>query len=132
MPRRSVPRRLEHEALAPRVKVWLEAGGHYAFGFGLSEILRAVGQAGSIKQAAVDLGKSYRHVWGRIKQAERVLGRSLVQTHVGGKDVRRSSLTPAARQLVEHFLSFRTRMMQAAEEEFARAFAPHPSGTSMG
>lgn len=132
MPRRSAPHRLEQETLAPRVKVWLEAGGRYAFGFGLCEILRAVDQAGSIKQAAVDLGKSYRHIWGRIKQAERVLGRSLVETHVGGKDIRRSSLTPAARQLVEQFLSFRARMMQATEKEFARTFAPQPSETSIG
>src|SRR5262245_35427932 len=65
-------------ALTPRVKVWLEAGGRYAFGFGISEILQAVGRAGSIKQAAADLGKSYRHVWGRIKAAEAALGRPLV------------------------------------------------------
>ena len=56
--------------LSPRVKVWLEVDGQYVFGFGLSEILKAVGQAGSIKAGAESLGKSYRYVWGRIKKAE--------------------------------------------------------------
>src|SRR5690348_1413506 len=92
--------RQRHHRLVPRVKVWLEYRGRYAFGFGLAEILQAVERAGSFKQAACDLGKSYRYIWGRIKQAEIVLGQQLVQTQVGGKEQKRSSVTPAARQLV--------------------------------
>jgi molybdenum-dependent DNA-binding transcriptional regulator ModE len=53
------PRR-KPSALVPRVKVWLEFEGRYAFGLGASEILQAVDRAGSIKHAASDLGKSYR------------------------------------------------------------------------
>src|SRR5260370_49291 len=83
--------------LVPRVKVWLETDGRYAFGFGLAEMLQAVDRAGSIKQAAIHLGKSYRYVWGRIKEAEKVLGQQLVETQVGGQGVQRSSLTPMAR-----------------------------------
>lgn len=48
------------------MKVWLERDGRYAFGLGMCEILRAVDRTGSIKRAAAELGKSYRHVWGRI------------------------------------------------------------------
>src|SRR5438309_9374880 len=76
--------------LVPRVKVWLERDGRYAFGFGIAEILQAVDQAGSIKQAAGDLGKSYRYVWGRIKDAERVLGRQLVTSRSFSKNGKRS------------------------------------------
>ena len=108
--------------LVPRVKVWLEAGGRYAFGLGMSAILQAVDRAGSIKGAAGDLGLSYRHVWGRIKEAERALGRRLVVTQVGGKGRQRSSLTPEARQLVADFLAVRGQMMQLVEQEFARRF----------
>lgn len=82
--------------MAPRVKVWLESQGNYAFGFGIAEILQAVDRARSIKQAAGDLGKSYRYVWGRIKKAEKTLGQQLVETQIGGKDAQRSTLTPAA------------------------------------
>jgi molybdate transport system regulatory protein len=109
-------------ALVPRVKVWLETEGRYAFGFGLSEILRAVDRAGSIKQAANDLGKSYRYVWGRIKEAERALGQQLVETRVGGKESQRSFLTPMARHLVDNFLAVRRRMIKVVEQECRHRF----------
>ena len=44
----------------PRVKVWLEIDGKYVFGWGICEILQAVREPGSIKDAAAQLGKSYR------------------------------------------------------------------------
>jgi molybdate transport system regulatory protein len=108
--------------LFPRVKVWLESDGRYAFGLGICEVLQAVGRSGSIKQAARDVGKSYRHVWHRIKEAERAGGSPLVETRVGGTGTRRSCLTEEARLLVAGFLAFRTRMAQLAEREFARHF----------
>src|SRR5437016_8568550 len=109
-------------SLVPRVKVWLEAEGRYAFGFGLCEMLQAVDKTCSIKQAAANIGKSYRHVWGRIKAAEEVLGTEIVEAHVGGAGVQRSSLTPAARQLVADFLAIRARMMEVARQEFGERF----------
>src|ERR1700753_1175259 len=89
--------------LVPRVKVWLECAGHYVFGAGLSNILQAVERSGSIKQAAVDVGQSYRHVWSRIKEAEEALGHCLVETKGGGTGTRRRGLTAAARWLKEVF-----------------------------
>jgi molybdate transport system regulatory protein len=109
-------------SFSPRVKVWLEVGGHYAFGLGISEILQAVDAAGSIKGAANQLSKSYRHVWARVKEAELALGRPLVQTQVGGKGTRRSSLTPQARQLVADFMALRGRMFEKLRTEFGRLF----------
>jgi molybdate transport system regulatory protein len=108
--------------------VWLESNGGYAFGFGMSEILQAVERAGSIKQAARDLGKSYRYIWGRIKETEKVLGQRLVETQVGGKDTQRSSLTSPARTLVREFLTMREEMFQAVQDHFRRRFgqsSPH-------
>lgn len=115
--------------LVPRAKVWLEIQGSYAFGLGISEILQAVDQAGSIKQAAQLLGKSYRHVWSRVKEAEEALGRSLVEAHVGGSGTQRSFLTEEARCLVRAFLELRGEVLQFVEEKFRRllrsdAFSP--------
>jgi molybdate transport system regulatory protein len=103
--------------LVPRVKVWLETEGCYAFGLGIAEILQAVDRAGSIKQAAGHLGKSYRYVWGRIKEAEHALAQPLVETRVGGQGTHRSFLTPVARKLVNAFLAVRRRLMQVVEHE---------------
>ena len=83
--------RQKSSPLVPRVKVWLETEGRYAFGHGIAEMLQAVEQTGSIKQAAAKLRKSYRYIWGRLKAAERALGRQLVETHVGGQGTQRSA-----------------------------------------
>jgi molybdate transport system regulatory protein len=106
--------------LVPRIKIWLEIDDQNAVCFGLAEMLRAVGEAGSIKQGAVILGKSYRYVWGRIKDVEKALGVRLVETHVGGNGIQRSCLTDEARRLVADFHFVRRRMLQAVQREFAR------------
>src|SRR5262249_7685808 len=116
MARLPAPRRRKESALTPRVKVWLEAGGRYAFGLGVSEILEAVERAGPLKQAAGDRGKSYRYVWGRVKAAERVLGRTLVVTQVGGHGPQRSTLTAEARRLAAGFASLRCRMKDLVQQ----------------
>ncbi len=110
------------EGLSPRVKVWFEAEGGFGFGSGFIAILQAVERSGSIKQAADDLGRSYRHVWDRIKAAEQALGQTLVETQVGGQGTRRSVLTDRARQLIGDFLAIRDRMIAVMEEEFAGRF----------
>ncbi len=106
----------------PRVKVWLELRGEYVFGHGLSRMLEAVRETGSIKEAAKSLGKSYRYVWGRIKQAEESIGESLVETQVGGTGNHRSDLTPRAVELLEAFHALRQRMTEVLEEEFSARF----------
>jgi molybdate transport system regulatory protein len=108
--------------IQPRVKVWLEMDGQYVFGFGISGILKAVGESGSIKAAAESLGKSYRHVWARIKEAEKALGEPLVDTRVGGKGAGRSSLTDLAGRLVSDYDALRGRMLEVVEEEFSSRF----------
>jgi molybdate transport system regulatory protein len=121
--RSATSRRPKQTAFSPRVKVWLEIEGRYAFGFGVSEILQAVDRAGSIKQAAADLGKSYRYVWGRIKKAEQALRRCLVETQVGGQGAQRSFLTPEARRLTSAFLALRSSTAEFIRQEFTRHFA---------
>jgi molybdate transport system regulatory protein len=115
-------RRTLGKRLMVRVKVWFECEDRYAFGLGICEVLQAVDRSGSIKQAARDVGRSYRHVWARIKEAERAGGCPLVETRVGGTGTRRSCLTDSARYLVAGFLAFRGRMTRLAEREFARHF----------
>jgi molybdate transport system regulatory protein len=105
--------------LTPRVKVWFETDGGFSFGFGLIAILQAVERAGSIKQAAADLGQSYRHIWGRIKEAEKAVGVPLVESQVGGQLAHRSSLTPDGQNLIRDFLAIRSRMVEVMDREFA-------------
>lgn len=108
--------------LQPRIKIWFESDGEYAFGFGLCEMLQAVREKGSIKLAAESIGRSYRHVWGRIKDAEAILNRPLVQTRVGGKSEQRSELTEEASQMLDSFLTLRETMRRNLEHEFVARF----------
>lgn len=108
--------------LTARVKVWIEADGQYVFGFGMSKILKAVDETGSIKTAADRLGKSYRHIWGRIKEAEAAVGEPLVNTRVGGAGAGRSSLTDLAMDLVADYDALRARMLEVVQSEFASRF----------
>lgn len=108
--------------LVPRVKVWLELDGEYVFGWGIAEILSAVAETGSIKEAAAKVGKSYRHVWHRIKEAEEALGESLVEARVGGAGVQRSELSPLAKTWLENFLALRDRVKLLVQSEFADKF----------
>ncbi len=115
-------KRAGQKRMKARVKVWLEIDGRYVFGFGLSQILKAVDTAGSIKAAAGLLGKSYRYIWGRIKEAERAQGEKLVSTRVGGKGTSRSSLTERAIQIVADYDALRQRMFEVVQQEFSSRF----------
>ena len=62
----------------------------------LITLLSAVQDHGAIAQAARTLGLSYRHAWGRIRDAERLFGHPLV---IGGRG-RGSTLSPLAEKLI--------------------------------
>lgn len=115
-----MPRADARTAIRPRVKLWVESEGESFLCGGMCRILRAVDQTGSIKHAAAEVGRSYRFIWSRIKEAERALRQPLVQTQVGGADGRRSSLTPLARELLEQFESLRDEVGHLVDEIFAR------------
>lgn len=72
----------------------------------LFDLLAALQQHGSIRQAAQALGQSYRHVWGALKHWEAVLGEPLVAWSQG----RRALLTPFAQRLMWAERQARTRM----------------------
>jgi molybdate transport system regulatory protein len=107
-----------NQRVVPRVKVWLETDGEYVFGRGISKILKAVEETGSIKAAAEKIGKSYRFVWSKVKETEQTLGAPLVRTQVGGGDARRSELTDLARDLIREFDTLREQVSDLVNSEF--------------
>jgi molybdate transport system regulatory protein len=120
MPHLHARRRTRPRLLVPHVKFWLEVGDRNAFCHGLTDMLQAIERTGSIKLAARELGRSYRFVWGKIKRVEKAIGTQLVQTQIGGKVSQRSTLTPAARRMIDGFHAVRLRLIQVVEQEFAR------------
>ena len=59
-------------------KLYLENQNTYLLGPGRMELLRTVGEFGSLRQAAQKMGMSHRWAWGRIKDTEKSLGVELL------------------------------------------------------
>jgi molybdate transport system regulatory protein len=105
--------------IRPRVKFWLELDGEWAFCPGVCRIMQEIDRTGSIKDAALVMGRSYRFVWGKIKQVERALGTPLVEARVGGSQVQRSVLSPMGRLLMQEFSVLRDSLFQTIDREYA-------------
>ncbi len=102
--------------LRANYKVWLELeNGKPVAGPGVIAMLRALDETKSFTRASRKLGISFRYLWGRIREAERVLGVKLVETYRGGSRHGGAELTPTARALIEAYSSL--------EEEVRRAIA---------
>lgn len=99
--------------LTLRLHLWFERDQRIFFGIGRALLLDKIEQHGSLRQAASEMKMSYRAAWGKLKAAEKSIGKPLVQK-VSGKG-QRYALTPVGRQLCKQFLQ-----LQSEIEEFAR------------
>ena len=91
---------------APHIylKLWLQRENTILLGLGRVQLLKKIGELGSLKKAAESLGMSYRAAWGRIKRTEEAMGFALLET----ADTKRSGsrLSPAGREAVDAFLAW--------------------------
>jgi molybdate transport system regulatory protein len=88
--------------LTVRTKTWLEIDGRFVVGEHGVELLRQVDDTGSLAAAARACGWSYRHAWGYIKNAEAVLGESLITVHPGRGKGRGAVLTTLGREILAY------------------------------
>jgi putative molybdopterin biosynthesis protein len=94
----------------------------------LFDLLTCLREHGSIQHAAKAMGASYRHVWGRLKHWEDVLGEPLV-TWVQGQPAR---LTPFAERLLWAETQARVRLtphIEALRAELERVLAEALDGS---
>jgi molybdate transport system regulatory protein len=95
--------------------VWLTADGETLGGSDRVELLRAVGEHGSITQAARAVAVSYKTAWDAIDTMNRLAGAALVERNIGGQRGGGSRLTALGRRLVERF-----EQIEAAHQRFVR------------
>jgi molybdate transport system regulatory protein len=69
----------------PASKIWLEIDDGYVFGPGVYNLLVAINEKGTLKEASQQLGMSYRYAWGLIKKAEEKLEAPLIEAKKGGR-----------------------------------------------
>lgn len=107
--------------LKPKAKIWIELDGEVVFGGGRVALFEAIEKYGSIRQAAINLGMSYRAAWGKIKATEQRLGFELVEKHAGGSQSG-AVLTPEARELLTLYRKFKDDSVKAVDNLFVTYF----------
>ncbi|MDR1855979.1 MAG: LysR family transcriptional regulator [Desulfovibrio sp.] len=85
------------------IKLFVEKDGKYILGTGRIGLLKSIPQLGSLRQAAQQLGMSYRWAWGRLNTAETELGIPLLSRNVNTGKNRSMSLTPEGEAIVKWF-----------------------------
>lgn len=109
------------DGLKPKSKIWIEFNGEVIFGGGRLALFKAIEQYGSIRQAATNLGMSYRAAWGKIKATEERLGLKLVEKHAGGHQSG-AQLTDRAKKILNLYQQFKYESTKAVDELFERLF----------
>ena len=91
------------------------------------EILRRVGEVGSISQAARDAGVSYKAAWQALDTLSNLAGAALVERAVGGAGGGGALLTEAGRQL----LRAADELARSRDQVLARFAGPGASATGL-
>ena len=106
---------------SPEIKVvyriWFVSDGK-AFGKGPYELLKGIDHTGSLRQAAMEMGMSYRKAWGLFKECERKLGFPLIEKKVGGVGGGYSKITPEGKEFMKSYGKFYSE----AEESINKIF----------
>ncbi len=86
-----------------KFRLWFESSKGYVFGMGSYQLLKEVECTGSLRQAASNLGMSYRHAWGLIKEIEENLEMKILVSKRGGKEGGESFLTEEGKKLLREY-----------------------------
>jgi molybdate transport system substrate-binding protein len=101
------------------LRVWVGRGSHPILGPGRLELLEALDRWHSIRQAARQLGMSYRRAWLLVQSINEAAGRALVTTATGGTRGGGAVLTPLGRRAMHVY-----RALQEQLERNAVALLP--------
>ena len=94
------------------------------FGPGIAQLLHAVQELHSLRAAALSMDMAYSKAWTIIKNSEKALGFSLLDSTTGGKGGGGAALTPEGARLLRAYDTFCARLQDAADELFQEEFAP--------
>lgn len=89
--------------LALQGSLWLAADGREFAGGSRLALLRAVAEQGSITQAAVAVGMSYKGAWMAIDAMNQAAGAPLVERATGGRGGGSTRLTEHGRRVLERY-----------------------------
>lgn len=97
--------------------------GRRVFGPGPVDLLERVGELGSLRAAAIEMGMAYTKATRLVREAERAFGFRLTRRTVGGSGGGGSRLTPEALDLIERYRSFERTSRWALGAAYATCFS---------
>ena len=97
--------------------------GHRVFGPGPVDLLERVGELGSLRAAAIDMGMAYTKATRLVRDAERAFGFALTERTVGGTGGGGSQLTAEARGLIERYRAFELTSRWALSAAYETCFS---------
>ena len=104
--------------LRPRLRV--TRGDSIVLGPGKAELLEAIEQTGSIRDAASELDMSYMRAWSLIRVMNSWFREPLVEALRGGAKRGGATLTPAGRQVLRLYRTMTAASTRASRPAFAR------------
>ena len=100
-----------------RGTLWIEFEKERFFGPGRVELLQRIDQTGSIRQAAAEMGMSYKKAWDMIAAVNTQAVRPLVVARAGGEKGGGSVITDEARELIAYHAQLRERFLAFLKKE---------------
>lgn len=107
-------------------KIWLDNNGK-AFGEGPYELLHYIEKTGSLHQAAMEMGLSYRKAWMILKKSEERLGFPLLERKKGGKAGGGSKVTLSGIKFMKRYEQFHQEAEAALKEIYNKYFEDTPT-----
>ena len=92
------------------------------FGPGIAELLRCVDEHHSLRAAAKSMAMAYSKAWTIIKNSEKGLGISLIESSTGGKNGGGAVLTDEGRKILEAYERYCEKLREKADALFEEEF----------
>lgn len=108
------------KTIRPLVRPRLYLGVELSLGPGKIDLLRKVGEYGSISAAARELGVPYKRAWLLIDSLNRGFPSPLLDTAIGGKAGGGARLTPLGEALVAAYAALEAKLNDSAKAELAK------------
>jgi molybdate transport system regulatory protein len=106
-----MPRKTDVE-IRPRIRVIRD--GEVLLGPGKADLLEAIERAGSIRQAAAEMGMSYMRAWTLVKAMNEGFSEPVVESARGGARRGGASLTPTGRLVLDLYREMQREALHAA------------------
>ncbi|HKB83976.1 MAG TPA: LysR family transcriptional regulator [Burkholderiales bacterium] len=118
-------RKLSKQDLKPQIRIMFRKA--IAMGPGKADLLRAIGQTGSISAAARQMEMSYRRAWLLVDTMNQAFKSPVVVTLTGGKAGGGAAVTEFGREVLRRYSAMEAKAVASVAKEL-RSFTDMMSG----